>query len=228
MNGLEVEHLSVTRISGRARALETIEAVRDVSFDIAPGEIVGLLGPSGSGKSSLLGAIAGTVPSVGRVAWDGEDLSDTPVHLRSIGLVFQDGRLFPHRTVGGNVGFGLEMAHVAPAERAIRVAELLELVGLAGQGHRSVNDISGGERQRVALARSLAPRPRLLLLDEPLSSLDSDLRKRLATDVREVLLATHTTALMVTHDRAEAAAVCSRILGMKEGRLTGEVRSSRR
>ncbi len=169
MTGLELRGVTVT-YPGRP----PVTAVRDVSMAVESGEIVALVGPSGCGKSSLLGAIAGVVECTGQVMWDGEDVSATPVHLRGFGLVFQDGALFPHRTVAGNVSFGLEMARVPRVERDARVAELLELVRLPGYGARRINELSGGERQRVALARSLAPHPRLLLLDEPLSSLDAD------------------------------------------------------
>jgi thiamine transport system ATP-binding protein len=214
MTGLELSKVTVT-YPGRP----PVTAVRDLSMSVERGEIVALVGPSGCGKSSLLSAIAGVVECTGRIAWDGEDLSATPVHLRGFGLVFQDGALFPHRTVAGNVSFGLEMTRTPRAERDARVAELLELVRLPGYGARRVNELSGGERQRVALARSLAPRPRLLLLDEPLSSLDRALREALAVDVRDILLATCTTAIVVTHDRGEAAVMSSRVLEMREGEL---------
>lgn len=215
MNGLRVDRLTVT-YDGRP----PVVAVDGVSLSVAPGEILGLLGPSGCGKSSLLGAIVGTVePARGAVSWDGKDVTHVPVHARRFGLVFQDGQLFPHRDVAGNIGFGLEMAGVPRAERSTRVDELLELIGLDGFGSRAVTELSGGERQRVALARSLAPRPVLLCLDEPLSSLDADLRGRLGVDVRDLLHASGTTAIVVTHDAAEAALMCSRVLRMQGGRL---------
>lgn len=198
-------------------------AVDGLSLDVAPGEVVALLGPSGSGKSTLLRAVAGLEPlSAGRVLWDGVDLAGVPTHRRGFGLVFQDGQLFPHRDVAGNVAFGLRMAGGPwrdPAARRARVAELLDVVGLAGFERRDVASLSGGERQRVALARSLAPRPRLLLLDEPLSALDRALRERLAGEVRDALVATGTTALFVTHDHDEAFAVADRIAVMDAGRL---------
>ncbi|WP_250446673.1 ABC transporter ATP-binding protein [Actinotalea sp. C106] len=198
----------------------TATAVDGLSLDVEPGEVLGLLGPSGSGKSSLLRAVAGLEPaSSGSITWDGADLAGVPVHRRGFGLMFQDGQLFPHRDVAANVAFGLEMAGEPRARRRERVTELLELVGLGGFADRAVSTLSGGERQRVALARSLAPRPRLLLLDEPLSALDRALRERLATEVREALTTTGTTAVFVTHDHDEAFAVADRIAVMDLGHL---------
>lgn len=197
-----------------------VVAVEGASLTVRPGETVALLGPSGCGKSSLLGAIVGIVPAAsGRVLWGGEDVTEVPVHRRSFGLVFQDGQLFPHRSVARNVAFGLEMGGVARAEREQRVDELLALVGLDGYGARAVTELSGGQRQRVALARSLAPRPRLLALDEPLSSLDAELRARLAIEVRDILRAAGTAAIVVTHDPREAEVMASRVLRMDAGRL---------
>ncbi len=215
MSGLELRHVTVVH-DGRP----PVTAVRDASLTVAPREIVALVGPSGGGKSSLLGAIAGIVPCTGEVLWDGADMAHVPVHRRGFGLVFQDGYLFPHRTVAGNVAFGLEMAGDPQPARDARVDEMLELVHLDGYGPRRVDELSGGERQRVALARSLAPRPRLLLLDEPLSSLDAELRTRLADDVRAALVATETTAIIVTHDRSEVRSVASRVLTIRDGHLT--------
>ncbi len=189
-------------------------AVDRASLTVAPGEVVAVVGPSGSGKSSLLAAIAGIVPCEGRIEWVGEDLSTLPVHQRGVGMVFQDGQLFPHRSVARNISFGLEMSKVDAAARQRRVEELLALVGLEGMGDRSVDQLSGGERQRVALARSLAPAPRVMLLDEPLSSLDATLRKRLAVDVRDILTGNGIAGIVVTHDLAEAKALASRVLAM--------------
>ncbi len=198
----------------RGRAATT--AVDGVGLDVGTGEVVALLGPSGCGKSSLLRAVAGLEPvAAGEVTWDGESVVTVPVHRRGFGLLFQDGQLFAHRDVAGNVGYGLR----GDPGAAERVAGLLELVGLPGQQRRDPATLSGGERQRVALARALAPRPRLLLLDEPLSALDRALRERLATDLRAALLATGTTAVLVTHDQDEAFAVADRVAVMDAGRL---------
>ena len=184
-----------------------------VSVSVAEGEIVALLGPSGSGKSTLLRVIAGlVVPDHGTVAVDGIDVSTWPTHRRRVGMVFQDEQLFPHRDVASNVGFGLKVGGMAAPARGRRVAELLHLVDLAGFEHRRVTDLSGGEAKRVALARSLAPAPKVLLLDEPLTGLDRELHDRLAAEVAMVLRSTGITAVWVTHDRAEADAVADRII----------------
>lgn len=184
-----------------------------VDLDVADGEVVALQGPSGAGKSTLLRVIAGLlVPQAGTVRSGGVDITELPPHRRGIGMVFQDEQLFPHRDVGQNVEFGLRMQHRPKAERAARVAELLELVGLPGVERRSVTSLSGGEAKRVALARSLAPAPPVLLLDEPLTGLDRELHDRLADDLARVLRATGTSALMVTHNAAEAARVADRIV----------------
>lgn len=195
-------------------------AVRGVSLDVAGREVVALTGPSGCGKSTLLRAISGLEPlSSGSVSWGGEDLAGVPPHRRGFGLMFQDGQLFAHMSVARNIAYGLSAQRVPKAERAARVAELLELVGLPDYGGRAITELSGGERQRVALARSLAPKPRLLLLDEPLSALDRELRERLAVDVAALLRTTDTTAILVTHDLYEAETVADRVLKMSQGEL---------
>ncbi len=200
--------------------LEGRRIVHGVDLAVESGERIALLGPSGSGKSTLLRTIAGLrEPSAGRVLADGHDLASVPAHLRGIGLVFQDGALFPHRDVAGNVGYGLGIGGVPRAERDERVAEMLELVGLAGTERRRVGTLSGGEAQRVALARALAPRPRALLLDEPLGALDGPLRLRLQDDLRALFARLALTVVHVTHDVEEAFALGDRIAVLREGRL---------
>ena len=195
-----------------------VPAVVDVSLDLEDGQVLAVLGPSGCGKSTLLRAVAGLEPvTAGSVAWDGADLAGVPTHKRGFALMFQDGQLFGHLTVARNVGYALRLRR-APHIDA-RVDELLALVGLEGYGDRLPATLSGGERQRVALARSLAVEPRLLLLDEPLSALDAGLRERLAGDLRGILRAAGTTALMVTHDHEEAFTVADRIAVMRAGRV---------
>ena len=195
-----------------------LAAVSDVDMTVADGEVLALLGPSGCGKSTLLRAVAGLEPTAGgTIRWDDTDLADVPVHRRGFGLVFQDGQLFPHRDVAGNVAFGLRMRRMTG--RAERVAELLDLVGLAGYEKRKVTELSGGEAQRVALARALAPRPRLLLLDEPLSALDRALREQLAMDLAGLLRVAGATALVVTHDHDEAFTLADRVAVMRRGHI---------
>ncbi|HEX7095421.1 MAG TPA: ABC transporter ATP-binding protein [Acidimicrobiales bacterium] len=210
--GLRAEHVTVR--FGNTVALD------DVSLRVAPGEIVALVGPSGCGKSTLLRVIAGLeVPDAGSVHWDGEDLSHVPANRRGFGLMFQEHALFPHRNVEGNVAFGLRMQRLDRAARDARVRALLHLVGLDGYEHRSIDTLSGGEAQRVALARALAPSPKLLMLDEPLGSLDRALRDRLAVELRSVLRELHQAAIHVTHDQEEAYAVADRLIVMRAGRI---------
>jgi len=188
-----------------------------VSLTVADGEVLALLGASGSGKSTLLRVIAGIVaPDSGHVKIRGIDVTATPTHRRSVGMVFQDEQLFPHLDVGRNVAFGLRMAGVAKPERAARTAEMLQLVGLEGFASRSVDRLSGGEAKRVALARALAPEPDVLLLDEPLTGLDRELHDRLAGELGGVLRSTGTTAVWVTHDDDEAAGVADRVVRMSD------------
>jgi thiamine transport system ATP-binding protein len=210
-------------IRGLRVSYEQVAAVDDVSLDLATGQVLAVLGPSGCGKSTLLRAVAGLEPvGAGTIAWDGRDLAGVPTHRRGFALMFQDGQLFAHQSVGANVGYALRMRRRPRAEVAARVEDLLELVGLGGYAARSPATLSGGERQRVALARALAVEPKLLLLDEPLSALDKSLRERLAADLRQILTEAGTTALLVTHDHEEAFAVADRMALMRSGRLVQE------
>ncbi|CAB4925243.1 unannotated protein [freshwater metagenome] len=209
--------LSLNHVSARYGGSDD-DALHDISVGINAGEVIGVLGSSGSGKTTLLRVIAGLhATSEGSIILDGLDVTTTPTHLRGVGLMFQEHALFPHLNVSDNVAFGLRMAKTPKSERSIRVAEVLELVGLAGFGTRDVASLSGGERQRVALARTLALSPRLILLDEPMGSLDRVLRDRLVPELRELIDDLGLTALYVTHDRSEAFELANRIAVLDEG-----------
>ena len=220
--------LSLDSVAVRyTRAAAGRAAVQGVTLGLRPGDIGVLIGPSGCGKTSLLRAVAGLERcAAGRVSIAGEALSDAarglhvaPEH-RHIGMVFQDYALFPHLSVADNVAFGISgQAGLGRQERAARVQQMLDLVGLGHAAQRAPHQLSGGQQQRVALARALAPKPRLLLLDEPFSSLDVDLRERLAQEVRQILKDSGTTALLVTHDQLEAFAVGDVIGVMNQGHL---------
>src|SRR3954452_8557154 len=185
----------------------------DLSLHVDRGQVVAVLGASGAGKSTLLRVIAGLlIPDSGTVSLDGVDITGRPAHLRRIGMIFQDEQLFPHLDVAANVGFGPRMLRWSPSGVASRVEDLLQTVGLGGFGARRVDRLSGGEKKRVALARSLAPEPALLLLDEPLTGLDRELHDRLIVEVAEILRSTATTAILVSHDPDEAAALAGRIV----------------
>jgi len=195
-------------------------AVDGVDLHVVSGEIVTLLGPSGCGKSTILRAIAGlVVPEHGQVLVDGNDVTGMPPHRRNLGLMFQDYALFPHRDVAGNVAFGVRMATRDRAAVDRRVHEVLDLVGLSGFERRSVASLSGGEQQRVALARALAPSPRLLMLDEPLGSLDRALRERLTVELRELFRSLGMTIVTVTHDQGEAFTLADRVVVLRDGRV---------
>ncbi len=209
---LEVKGVSVR--FGDTVALDVLDVT------VQDGEVLAVLGPSGCGKSTLLRVVAGLQPPAeGSVLWDGRPLDAVPPHMRNFGLMFQDFALFPHKTVTGNVGFGLRMLGMAAPEIDRRVAEALEMVGLRGYEGRSIAYLSGGEQQRVALARALAPEPRLLMLDEPLGSLDRTLRERLLLELRGLFVELGITAIYVTHDQEEAFAICDRMVVMRAGRV---------
>lgn len=204
-------------VDGVSVAFGTTAVLSDIHLALAPGDIVGLLGPSGSGKSTLLRIIAGLVtPDAGRVFIDGHDVTAWPTHRRGVGMVFQDDQLFTHTDVAGNVAFGLRMQHEAADVRRRRITEVLDLVGLAGFEERSVIGLSGGEAKRVAVARSLAPRPRVLLLDEPLTGLDRALHDRLGVDLAAIMRSEGTTVVLVTHDHEEAAAIADRVVTLDD------------
>jgi spermidine/putrescine transport system ATP-binding protein len=194
--------------------------LRGISFSLAAGETICLLGASGSGKSTILRIIAGLEQAeAGEVRWEGHSLSQVPVHQRNFGLMFQDYALFPHLTVFENVAFGLRIQHWLENQIKLRVREVLEQVNMSAFETRGVGELSGGEQQRVALARALAPRPRLLMLDEPLGALDRALRESLLDELRMVLHRTGIPAIYVTHDQQEAFTIADRIILLHEGHI---------
>jgi ABC-type Fe3+/spermidine/putrescine transport system ATPase subunit len=194
--------------------------LRWVSLEVETDEIVCLLGESGSGKTTLLRLIAGLEQGYhGTIQLNGEAIDNLPVHKRGFGLMFQDFALFPHLNVEENVAFGLKMLGLAKKEQEEAIAETLDLVGLVGYEKREISSLSGGQKQRVALARSIAPKPRLLMLDEPLGSLDAGLRETLVQDLRRIIKQTGLTAIYVTHDQQEAYAIADRIAVMNRGQI---------
>jgi len=208
------------RAAGIHVRFDDVVAVDDATIEVPEGQTLAVLGPSGCGKSTLLRVIAGLQrPERGTVELDGRDVGGVPAHRRGVGLMFQDDVLFPHRDVAGNVAFGLRMANRTRQEIERRVAELLDLVGLTGFQHRPVTSLSGGERQRVALARALAPQPRVLLLDEPLGSLDRPLHDRLLAELEELFARIGITVVAVTHDVTDAFALGHRVAVMRAGRV---------
>ncbi len=195
-----------------------LKVLQGISFHQSKGEILALLGPSGSGKTTLLEIIAGLVePDSGDCTWDGKTLLGIPPHLRNFGLMFQEYVLFPHKNVFENISFGLKMADQSPEDRSTRVKQVLKMVGLPGFETRDISTLSGGEQQRVALARSLAPEPRLVMLDEPLGALDRTIRERLIGEIRVILKKAGQTALYVTHDQEEAFTIADRVVILGEG-----------
>ncbi|MEP6625015.1 MAG: ABC transporter ATP-binding protein [Acidimicrobiia bacterium] len=208
------------RVTGVSVHYGDVVATDHVDLAVADGEIAAVLGPSGSGKTSLLRAVAGLEPvASGAITWDETDVTGTPPHRRDFGLMFQDHALFDHRDVLGNVTFGLRMRGVRSEAQAARAREILDLVGLAGFEHRRVDELSGGEQQRVALARALAPRPRLLMLDEPLAAVDRERRDELAAELRTIIRASGTATLLVTHDLDEAFTLADSVTILDHGRV---------
>ena len=212
--------MPLLKLEGVSKSFDAVSAVQRTSLTVDRGELVCLLGPSGCGKSTLLRLIAGLEePDEGTVSFDGRYLDGVAPQQRGFGLMFQDLALFPHMDVFGNVAFGLRMQRLGRDQIELRVAELLDLVGLKAYGRRRVHELSGGERQRVALARALAPAPRLLMLDEPLGALDRALRDSLQAQVRAILKDVGVTSIYVTHDRDEAFAMGDRLAFMNRGAI---------
>ncbi len=201
-----------------ACSFDDVRVLHSVDLTVERGEIMCLLGPSGCGKTTLLRIVAGLQePDSGDVLYDGHSIMHIPVHQRGFGLMFQEYALFPHMDVAQNIVFGLRMRGMPKRQRQQRLGEVLNLVNLVGFENRDISGLSGGERQRVALARSLAPNPRLLMLDEPLGSLDASLRDQLMGELRTIIKKTGLTALYVTHDQHEAFAIADRIAIMHDG-----------
>ena len=197
-----------------------VRALDDVSLEVASGEMVALLGPSGCGKTTLLRSVAGLErPDRGRIIVGAEDMTDLPTRKRPIGMVFQSYALFPNMTIRQNIGFPLKVRGRPAAAIRERVEELLHLVRLTEQADRFPHQVSGGQQQRGALARALAPAPEVLLLDEPLSALDALVRTRLRDEIRRIQQVVKTTALYVTHDQAEAMAIADRVAVMNHGKI---------
>ncbi|MBN2148590.1 MAG: ABC transporter ATP-binding protein [Anaerolineales bacterium] len=212
--------MSTLEIKSIHKSFGEAQALRGVSFSIQRNEIVAVLGPSGCGKSTLLSIIAGLeAPDEGEVYWEEKLIGNIPTHQRNFGLMFQDFALFPHMDVEKNIAFGLRMGDMAQEAMQQRVKEMLALVGLPGYEKRDVNTLSGGEQQRVALARALAPGPQLLMLDEPLGSLDRNLRERLMSELPGILHHAQQTVLYVTHDQEEAFAIAGRIVVLNAGQV---------
>src|SRR6266850_1133584 len=212
--------MALLEIAGVSKRFGAAAAVEDVSLNVERGELFALLGPSGCGKTTLLRMIAGLEsPDRGRLLLGGRDVTDDPPHRRPVNTVFQHYALFPHRTVAGNVAFGLEMAGRPRAEIAPLVDRALEMVRLSGMGARRVDQLSGGQRQRVALARAVVLEPEVLLLDEPMSALDRKLREEMRAEVKGLHRRLGTTFVFVTHDQEEALTMSDRIAVMNSGRV---------
>jgi ABC-type Fe3+/spermidine/putrescine transport system ATPase subunit len=210
--------MALLRVENISKTYNHKPALDHVSLDLDEGHILCLLGPSGCGKTTLLRIIAGLeTPDTGTVYFDGKDMSMVEPHLRNFGMMFQEFALFPHKDVLGNITFGLKMQKKTRKDIKRRADHMLSLVGLEGYAKRNVSELSGGERQRVALARTLAPHPRLVLLDEPLGSLDRALRERLLLEVRDILKKVGVTSIFVTHDQTEAFAIADIIVVMNKG-----------
>lgn len=211
---------STVELRGLRRTFGATTALDGLDLTVRPGELLALLGPSGCGKTTALRTVAGFErPDAGEVVVDGEDITSVPAHRRDVGMVFQSYSLFPHLNALDNVAFGLRMSGTGKAARQARAAELLELVGLPEHAARFPRQLSGGQQQRIALARALALQPRVLLLDEPLSALDAQVRLTLREEIRRLQQQVGITTLMVTHDQEEALSMADRVAVMRGGRL---------
>ena len=209
--------LEVTNLT---KTFGTTTVVKGISFGFEKGEFISLLGPSGCGKTTILRMIAGfEQPTSGTILVDGQDITTLKPNERQLGMVFQAYALFPNLNVGDNIGFGLKIAGMPADQRRARVEEMLKLIGLPGFEKRFPYEMSGGQQQRVALARAIAPRPRMLLLDEPLSALDAKIRVSLREEIRAIQLELGITTVFVTHDQEEALSISDRIVVMNAGNI---------
>ena len=212
-NQLTIDHISKLTDTGDP-------ILSDISFSLPKGSRLSVLGPSGSGKTTLLRVIAGLdKPDSGSLYFNDRMMNDTPPHRRNFGMMFQEFALFPHLDVFNNIAFGLKMRGMQRSGIESRVDEMLALTGLKKLKHRKIDELSGGERQRVALARTLAPNPELLMLDEPLSSLDRVLRKRLLKELTQIISTLNITTIFVTHDHEEAFAAGHTIMILNQGKI---------
>ena len=207
-------------LQGICKAFDHKSGLRDIHLTMKGTEILALLGPSGCGKTTLLRIIAGLeTPDHGQIIFNGQLMNSVPAHCRGFGLMFQDYALFPHLNVFKNISYGLSITGYSLKDQARRVEELLRLVGLEGFGQRDVAGLSGGEKQRVALARCLAPRPRLIMLDEPLAALDRGLREHLSLEVKRIITEVGIPSILVTHDQSEAFAMADRVAVLHHGQI---------
>ena len=207
-------------LDGVTKCFGKIIALDNVSLQVRRGELITLLGPSGCGKTTLLNLVAGFLkPEHGEILIDGALVTDVPTHRREIGIMFQSYALFPHMTVAGNVGYGLKMRRIAKPEIARRVADTLALIKLDGLDDRKPRQLSGGQQQRVALARALVIRPKVLLLDEPFSALDRNLRASMQVEVKEIVRKLGVTTIFVTHDQGEALSLSDKIAVITQGHI---------
>jgi putative spermidine/putrescine transport system ATP-binding protein len=212
--------VSAVSLSNIVKRFGDYTAVHQMSLDIEEGSFVTLLGPSGCGKTTTLRMIAGLLdPSEGEISIKGKRVNDVPIHKRNLGLVFQNYALFPHKTVADNVAFGLNYRNVGKEEARRKVAEALELVQLPDLGARYPKELSGGQQQRIALARAIVIEPDVLLLDEPLSALDANLREDMRVELKRIQQSIGVTTVFVTHDQTEALAMSDQIIVMSEGRV---------